>query len=252
MRERGRLLLWGGLVSPLVMILVGGALAWLRLGGAPAWLGPLPWEKVALAPVVAVASLGGTSLLGKLWPAFGRRLKQSGTSVSGETLAQVGYPVMLVVVAGAALGEELLFRGGVQPWLGPFGAALLFGLSHGGWRIREMWAYVLAAALSGLLFGGYLIWAGTIWAPVLAHLGHNMAAVLLVGKKIDLSWEGGPRIRLIPDPEPGAESKPSTEIEPSAEPEPTPEVVEEGAAEESPEAYPPALTTSEMEKEWNS
>ncbi|HLO02691.1 MAG TPA: type II CAAX endopeptidase family protein [Symbiobacteriaceae bacterium] len=230
MHERGRLLLWGGLVSPLLMILVGGALAWLRLGGAPAWWAPVIWTRVTWAPVVAGASLGGTSLLAKLWPAFGRRLKQSGTSVSSEALAQVGYPVMLVVVAGAALGEEILFRGGVQPWLGPVVAALLFGLSHGGWRPREMWAYVLAATFSGLLFGWFMIWAGTVWAPVFAHLFHNMAAVLLLGKKVDVTWQGGwPRVRLVPDPD---------EVQ----------SVVEGA----PDAECPPLATSEVENERDS
>lgn len=246
MRERGRLLLWGGLVSPLLMILVGVLLAWLR--GPVWWLGPVAWGRAAWAPLVAIASLGGTGLLGKLWPAFGRQLKQSGTSVSSETLAQVGYPVMLVVVTGAALGEELLFRGGVQPWLGPVLAALLFGLSHGGWRLREMWAYVLAASLSGLLFGGYLIWAGTIWAPVLAHLGHNLLAVLMLGRKVDVSWEGGwPRVRLVPDGE--AESPEGESVPPEAEPSPvdlSSALTDEGTSEGG---DPPPLATSELSNE---
>lgn len=203
MSERGRLLLWGGLVSPLVMILVGWVLAW-RGGFSWSWV---DWPGLLLALPAAGLSLGGTSLLARLWPAFGRRLKQSGTTVSREALAAVGYPVMLVVVSAAALGEELLFRGGVQVWLGPLAAALLFGFSHGGWRIREMWAYVLAATLSGLLFSWLLRWG--VWAPVLAHLCHNLLAVLMLDKRVDLSWRGGlPRLRLVPEepPEFGTES----------------------------------------------
>jgi membrane protease YdiL (CAAX protease family) len=242
--QKERLLLWGGLVSPFLMALAGALLAWLRFGGAPDWLGPVDWSRVAWAPVVAVLSLGATALAARLWPAFGRRLKQSGTAASMEALQQVGYPVMLAVVAGAALGEELLFRGGVQPWLGVVGAALLFGLSHGGWRPREMWAYVVAAALSGLLFGWFYGWAGTIWAPVIAHLCHNVTAVLFLGRRVEFVWKRGwPRVRLVPEAGAPSEGPPVQEEDSPGQDSP-----EDGGLEgvESPDLADDA--TSEMEK----
>jgi membrane protease YdiL (CAAX protease family) len=240
---RARLLFWGGLLLPVVMILLGTVLAWLRDGALPLWFGRPQWERLAWAPLVTGISLGMVSLLAKLWPGFGRTLKQSGTAVSSEALRQVGYPTMVIVVSAAALGEEFLFRGGLQPWLGPAGAALAFGFSHGGWRIKEMWAYVLAASLSGLLFGLYYAWAGAIWAPVLAHLLHNVTALLLLGKRLVVSWRGGwPWVQLVEEEEaaePGAPEGPVLPADPAAV-----EGLEEAVEEES-GSPPPALSSAE-------
>jgi hypothetical protein len=107
---------------------------------------------------------------------------------------------MLLVVTTSAFGEEMLFRGGLQPAIGIIPAALLFGFSHGGWR-REMWAYVLAAALSGTLFGAAYRLTGVIWVPILAHAIHNLCSTVFMGKKLDVTWRGPlPIIRLVPDP----------------------------------------------------
>jgi membrane protease YdiL (CAAX protease family) len=200
--QRLRLLLIAGLLAPATMALAGMALRLLLRHETVALTHWPSWWVLCAGTAAAGASMGGVSLLGRLSPALEQALRQSATRVGLEALSVAGYPVMLVVVTTAAFGEEMLFRGGLQPVIGLWPAAILFGLSHGGWR-REMWAYVLAAAYSGLVFGLTYQLVGDIWAPVTAHALHNAAATLLMGKKVDVTWAGWyPRIRVIPEDSP--------------------------------------------------
>ncbi len=80
------------------------------------------------------------------------------------------------------LGEELFFRGALQPVVGLFWAALIFGLLHTGLR-REHLAYGLTAAGLGLLSGLSYQFLGELWAAVVAHAVYNalvMAALPLL------------------------------------------------------------------------
>lgn len=80
-----------------------------------------------------------------------------------------------------AIGEELLFRGVIQrvlsDWsrnrhIGIWIAALLFSAMH-----AQFYGF-LPRMLLGALFGYLLVWSGSIWVPILAHLVNNGAAVL--------------------------------------------------------------------------
>lgn len=149
--------------------------------------------------------MGLISLLHRSNKRFAQALRRSGNKVAEDTLKMAGYPVMLVVVAMAGLGEELLFRGGLQPTIGLFPAAFLFGFSHGGWR-KEMWAYVIAATGAGLVYGLAYQWTGLIWVPIAGHAAHNVVSVLSIGWKLEITFERGRlRIRWIRERE-GAEA----------------------------------------------
>lgn len=180
--QRLRLLALAGVVAPLVMILIGYILGvalrdeWLDLWRLPGW------RSVLYGVATAVLSMGMVYGLYRSSPFFERALKESGVKVGEEALRMAGYPVMFVVVSAAGLGEEILFRGGLQPTIGIIPTALLFGFSHGGWR-REMWAYALAASGSGALFGLAYKMTGDLWVPIIAHVLHNIAATVLLGQE---------------------------------------------------------------------
>lgn len=74
------------------------------------------------------------------------------------------------------LGEELFFRGALQPLVGLVWAALIFGLLHTGLR-RERLAYGLSAAGLGLFFGVSYQFLGELWAAVVAHTTYNSLVV---------------------------------------------------------------------------
>jgi membrane protease YdiL (CAAX protease family) len=196
-RTRLRLLLLAALLGPFIMVLLGFAFAWF-VRDEPLWaaltrVGP-PLRVLAAAAVSAGVSMGLIALLYRTNRRFARALKRSGGRVAEETLKAAGYPVMFAVVIMAGFGEEVLFRGGLQPTLGLIPTAVLFGFSHGGWR-REMWAYAVAAAGAGLVFGLAYQLTGELWVPVIGHAIHNVASVLAIGRKLEFTWHRG-RLRV--------------------------------------------------------
>ncbi|HEY1535990.1 MAG TPA: CPBP family intramembrane glutamic endopeptidase [Polyangiaceae bacterium] len=78
----------------------------------------------------------------------------------------------------SALGEELWFRGMLQPWLGLWLQALAFGIVHSQLRGPSRWAWVTWAMLMGLAFGAIFALTGSLAGPIAAHAlinGLNLA-----------------------------------------------------------------------------
>jgi membrane protease YdiL (CAAX protease family) len=75
---------------------------------------------------------------------------------------------IVVLAILSALGEELLFRGLLQPWLGLVPQALLFGIVH---QIRgpSRWVWVAWAGAVGLAFGVIFGLTGSLVGPIVAH-----------------------------------------------------------------------------------
>jgi hypothetical protein len=141
-------LAWGGAVEGLI---VGCGAAGV-LGAANLYL--LRWAP-ELPGVRSVRQLYRDALL----PLFGR--------VTGTQIA--------IISLAAGAGEELLFRGAVQPELGLIPASVIFGLLHMGGRgtlAFGCWAMVMGAAL-----GGLAIWTGGLLAPIVAHAVYDAAAM---------------------------------------------------------------------------
>lgn len=180
-RHRLGVFFMAGLAAPAGMVLVGAVLRWL-LSGEPL-LVELRWPFRGGAAVFwgvlgMACSLAVTAGLAAVWPAFARSMERTGLKVGEEVLNVAGFPVMVAVVALAALGEEALFRGGLQPRLGVAAAAVAFGLAHGAWNLRALWSYVLAAMLAGLVFGLVYTYSGLLWSAILAHAGHNVLVTI--------------------------------------------------------------------------
>jgi membrane protease YdiL (CAAX protease family) len=75
----------------------------------------------------------------------------------------------IAVIAGfSSLGEELLFRGLLQPWIGVLPTAVVFGLCH---QIpgQARWVWVCWATAVGLAFGAIFAFTGSLLGPLLAH-----------------------------------------------------------------------------------
>lgn len=83
--------------------------------------------------------------------------------------------VMLALTS--SLGEELLFRGLLEPWLGLWLQALLFGVLHQ-MAGPSRWVWAAWATVVGLLFGGIFELTGSLAGPLVAHAvvnGLNLA-----------------------------------------------------------------------------
>jgi membrane protease YdiL (CAAX protease family) len=80
----------------------------------------------------------------------------------------VPFVGIVALAVSSSLGEELLFRGLLQPWLGLFGQALVFGVVH---QIPgpSRWVWVAWATLVGLAFGAMFALTGSLAGPLAAH-----------------------------------------------------------------------------------
>ena len=85
---------------------------------------------------------------------------------------------LVLVSVFSGMGEEVFFRGALQPVIGLVAASLLFGAVHIG-PDRRYLVWTLWAAGAGFLFGALYLWTGGILAPVTAHVLHNAATFLL-------------------------------------------------------------------------
>ncbi|MFO7180239.1 MAG: CPBP family intramembrane glutamic endopeptidase [Pseudomonadota bacterium] len=79
---------------------------------------------------------------------------------------------IIVVAVLSSVGEELLFRGLLQPWVGVWIQALLFGLLHQ-MPGPSRWAWVGWASVIGLVFGALFALTGSLLGPILAHIVIN-------------------------------------------------------------------------------
>ncbi len=95
--------------------------------------------------------------------------------VTDELSSIMGRPdsaAIALLAVTSAVGEELLFRGALQSWLGLWPTALLFGLLHGGTN-RRLRAWAIFATLAGILLGWLAEFTGNLLAPILCHLTVN-------------------------------------------------------------------------------
>lgn len=79
---------------------------------------------------------------------------------------------ILVLALASSVGEELLFRGALLPWLGIWPQALLFALLHIGPR-RGFLPWTLSAFALGVAFGYMFQWTGDLGGPIVAHFTIN-------------------------------------------------------------------------------
>jgi predicted enzyme related to lactoylglutathione lyase len=97
----------------------------------------------------------------------------------------IGPAGLALLAALAGLGEEALFRGVLQPWLGgvvsPWTAVVLTGILFGALHPVSP-AYVLLAGLAGAYFGALLVLTGNLLAPIVAHAGYDFVALLVLAR----------------------------------------------------------------------
>lgn len=82
-------------------------------------------------------------------------------------LGLTGFQIAAIATF-SSLGEELLFRGLVQPWIGVLPTAVVFGLCH---QIPgpARWVWVTWATFVGLAFGVIFAATGSLLGALIAH-----------------------------------------------------------------------------------
>lgn len=159
------------------LIGVAGALGWwfeIDPLGQLAWdVGGLLWGLAATLPMIGLFLAANRYPLGPL-----RRIKELLHEALGPSLATCRWYDLLLIAAVAGFGEEVLFRGVLQPLMNLFWSNVVFGLVH---FITP--AYALLAGAIGAYLGWLLNESGNILAPVIAHGLYDFLAFLVVARE---------------------------------------------------------------------
>ena len=150
------------------------------------WLDVAPltrftWDRTGLiGGLAATVPMFGLFAVAYRFPAGPmRRIKQFLLEALGPSLIACRWYDLLLVALVAGIGEELLFRGVLQPKLGIWGSNILFGLVH---LITP--AYAVTAGLIGAYLGWLLDASGNLLAPILAHGLYDFLAFLVVARDV--------------------------------------------------------------------
>lgn len=136
-----------------------------RLGGSPeAWqLGAAP----VLGALLGLGVVGLTRVATKHFQ-WARDLHTSFKDLLGPL---TGREIVILALA-SSIGEELLFRGALLPWLGVWIQAAIFALLHIG-PGRRFLPWTASALVLGLAFGWLAQWTGNLGGPIAAHFAIN-------------------------------------------------------------------------------
>lgn len=175
-----RLLQYACVLGPLYLVAIG-LLAYEGRAKIAPNAGPLISAPVGLA--LGLAGLGLAVAMAELFGVV--RPGESGPPLSHGL---IGVAIMTLLIAFQSFGEELFFRGWLQPvlvtrwgpWVGLLTTAALFAAAHAiGRPIGPM--ALLNDALAGVVFGLLALRTGGLAAPFAAHLGWNWAEAVLLG-----------------------------------------------------------------------
>jgi hypothetical protein len=120
---------------------------------------------IGLAVALAVVFLSRFAVHRFEWA---RRLHTDFRSLLGPLS---GREILILAVA-SAVGEELLFRGALQPMIGIWPQAVVFALLHIGPGTRFL-PWTLSAFAVGLVFGWLFHATGDLGGPIVAHFAIN-------------------------------------------------------------------------------
>ncbi len=145
----------------------------------------LSWDwRIAIASAAglvggAIAGVGIAVLIRRS-PPFGTIAERVVPLADWASFRPVDY-VLIALCAG--LGEEVLFRGALQPVTGVIAQAVLFGLLH--WTCK---AHVGIAVSAGLAFGFIAEVSGSVWPGVAAHFAVDLTTGLALGAALRRGW----------------------------------------------------------------
>ncbi len=88
---------------------------------------------------------------------------------------------ILVLAMASAIGEELLFRGALQPWIGLWPQAIIFAALHVGPGARFL-PWTASALALGVGFGYMFSFTGDLGGPMAAHFMINFMNLRFIAR----------------------------------------------------------------------
>jgi len=168
---------------------VGLEVGLMLIAGGICWLWPIPFELDPLCVSTSLTNLGavlaglvaaaGMFCVGfTLWVsriAVFRRMRAFLMEQLAPAMNQCQAWEIALVALSAGVGEEVLFRGVLQPRIGWIAATILFALLH---AISP--TYVLVTLILGAVLAWVQIWSGNLWAPIVAHAVYDYWMFLIL------------------------------------------------------------------------
>ena len=105
-------------------------------------------------------------------------------------LGELSGREILILALASSVGEELLFRGALQPALGLWLQAAIFALLHIG-PSRQFLPWTLWALVMGVVFGLVFQWTGNLGAPIVCHFAINFLNLRYIAKTELPAEDGG-------------------------------------------------------------
>ena len=142
--------------------------------------------KLLLSPLVGVGLALGVVFLTRLSVTrflWARRLHRDFRALLGALSARD----ILILALASSIGEELLFRGALLPWMGLWGSTTVFALLHIGPGVRFL-PWTASAFVIGLVFGLLYQSLGDLGAPIVAHFVINYLNLTYI-VRVDLPAE---------------------------------------------------------------
>jgi membrane protease YdiL (CAAX protease family) len=137
------------------------------------FLPPKAWPRSLELAFLATGIIVISSFLLESYSRQYRLIKRMMLAIFGP----LSVPTLLFLAVLSGIAEELLFRGGIQPYLGLVPAAILFGLVHlgpvGTFSIWTFWAMG-----AGFIFGAIYEAQQNLFAVILAHIMVNIIGFL--------------------------------------------------------------------------
>lgn len=101
-------------------------------------------------------------------------------SVLGESINALTWVDIVLLSIAAGIGEELLFRGILQPYIGIILASLVFGLLH-----AMTTTYFIFATAIGIYLGVIFQYTGNLFVPMLTHAVYDIVALTLLKRMFE-------------------------------------------------------------------
>jgi membrane protease YdiL (CAAX protease family) len=157
-------------VAYTVMGAVGFEICWWWHQNIGALLGPVRYS-IRDSLVMVVAGILFLLMLQRVLEDFFPSYKKFKSTLASH-IGQFGWFGSLWLALISAAGEELLFRGALQPFLGVWLTSILFGLLHLD-PDEGLTAWTAWALIAGLILGASCNVTGSLWPALIIHFTIN-------------------------------------------------------------------------------
>ncbi len=151
--------------------------------------------RLLLSPVAGVLLGLGVGALSRVAVARSTWARELHTSFRNVLGPLTGREIVILALA-SAIGEELLFRGALLPWIGIGPQAVLFALLHIG-PGRRFLVWTASALALGLACGVLAKVTGDLGGVIAAHFTINFANLRFIARNDLRAYDTS-----LPDPEP--------------------------------------------------